>query len=151
VAGNTRPDLDAVLLTGVPAGLFPGFQNFTGARKSDMLRLNVAIKPVGADKANILGVVGGDAAGFPNGRRVYDDVVSIELKAVAGALLGAVDKSYKPDAAAGALYDVGGPTEPSTVASLAAFGLSYRDTFPYLADPWDGYDNPSRQNLPVAG
>ena len=29
--------------------------------------------------------------------------------------------------------------------------LSYRDTFPYLADPWDGYDNPSRQNLPVAG
>ena len=96
VAGNTRPDLDAVLLTGVPAGLFPGFQNFTGTRKSDMLRLNVAIKPVGADKANILGVVGGDAAGFPNGRRVYDDVVSIELKAVAGALLGAVESPTSP-------------------------------------------------------
>ncbi|MGA3216438.1 MAG: DUF4331 domain-containing protein [Acidimicrobiales bacterium] len=150
---NTRPDLDAVLLTGVPAGLFPGFQNFTGARKSDMLRLNVAIKPVASDKANILGVVGGDVAGFPNGRRVFDDVVSIELKAVAGALLGDVVKSYKPDAAAGALYDVGGPpaTEPTSVASLTAFGLSYRESFPYLADPWDGYDNPSRQNLPIAG
>ncbi len=106
-----------------------------------------------SDKANILGVVGGDVAGFPNGRRVFDDVVSIELKAVAGALLGDVVKSYKPDAAAGALYDVGGPpaTEPTSVASLTAFGLSYRRLFPYLADPWDGYDNPSRQNLPIAG
>ena len=54
-----------------------------------MLRLNVAIKPTATSAANILGVVGGDIAGFPNGRRVFDDVVSIELKAVAGALLGA--------------------------------------------------------------
>jgi len=34
---------------------------------------------------------------------------------------------------------------------LSAFGLTYRDSFPYLGDPWDGYDNPSTQNLPVAG
>ncbi len=149
---NTRPDLDAVLLTGVPAGLFAGFQNYTGSTKSDMLRLNTAIKPTGPDKASILGVVGGDVAGFPNGRRVFDDVVSIELKAVAGALLGAVVKTYKADAAAGALYDVGGPaSEASTVASLAAFGLSYRDSFPYLADPWDGFNNPSKQNIAAAG
>ncbi|MGA3352546.1 MAG: DUF4331 domain-containing protein [Acidimicrobiales bacterium] len=152
VSTNTRPDLDAVLLTGVPAGLFPGFQNYTGSTKSDLLRLNVAIKPVTPDKAHILGVVGGDVAGFPNGRRVYDDVVSIELKAVAGALLGAVVKSYNPDGAAGLLYDVGGPSsEPATAASLSAFGLSYRDSFPYLTDPWDGFDNPSRQNVPLAG
>ncbi|MGO9582691.1 MAG: DUF4331 domain-containing protein [Acidimicrobiales bacterium] len=149
--GNTRPDLDAVLLTGVPAGLISGFQNFTGPTKADMLRLNVAIAPVAPAKASILGVVGGDVAGFPNGRRVFDDVVSIELKAVAGALLGDVVKSFKPDGAAGLLYDVGGTTsEPSTVASLLAFGLSYPDSFPYLADPWDGYDNPSKQNVPVA-
>ena len=151
-ASNTRPDLDAVLLTGVPAGLFAGFQNYTGPTKSDLLRLNVAIKPVAADKASILGVVGGDVAGFPNGRRVFDDVVSIELKAVAGALLGAVVKSYKPDGAAGQLYDVGGPSaEPASVASLSAFGLSYGDSFPYLADPWDGFDNPSHQNVALAG
>ena len=149
---NTRPDLDAVLLTGVPAGLFAGFQNYTGTTKADMLRLNVAIKPTAPASASILGVVGGDVAGFPNGRRVFDDVMSIELKAVAGALLGDVVKSFKPDAAAGALYDVGGTSsEPANVASLSAFGLKYSDSFPYLGDPWDGFDNPSVQNLPVAG
>jgi hypothetical protein len=151
-ASNTRPDLDAVLLTGVPAGLFAGFANYTGPTQSDLLRLNVAIKPVASSKANILGVVGGDAAGFPNGRRVFDDVVSIELKAVAGALLGDVVKSFKPDGAAGLLYDVGGPSaEAATVASLSAFGLSYADSFPYLADPYDGFSNPSKQNIALAG
>jgi hypothetical protein len=151
VAANTRPDLDAVLLTGVPP-LFPGFQNYTGKTKADMLRLNVAIAPTATSSASILGVVGGDNAGFPNGRRVFDDVVSIELKAVAGALLGAVVKSYTPDGAAGLLYDVGGPTaEPSKVADLAAFGLTYGSSFPYLADPWDGYDNPATQLVANAG
>ena len=148
---NKRPDLDAVLLTGVPP-LFSGFQNYTGPTKADLLRLNVAIKPTPTAKANILGVVGGDNAGFPNGRRVFDDVVSVELKAVAGALLGDVVSSYKPDAAAGLLYDVGGPaSESSSVASLKAFGLTYANSFPYLRDPWDGYRNPSKQNHPVAG
>ncbi len=150
-SANTRPDLDAVLLTGVPP-LFPGFQNYTGKTQADMLRLNVAIAPVSQAKANILGVVGGDVAGFPNGRRVYDDVVSIELKAVAGALLGSVVKSYTADAAAGALYDVGGPTaEPVSVSSLSAFGLTFPSTFPYLSDPWDGLDNPTTQLQGVAG
>ncbi len=151
VKSNTRPDLDAVLLTGVPP-LFPGFQNYTGKTKADMLRLNVAIPPTATASASILGVVGGDNAGFPNGRRVYDDVVSIELKAVAGALLGAVVKSYKPDAAAGLLFDVGGPTaEPAKVSDLTAFGLTFGSSFPYLADPWDGYDNPATQLQGVAG
>ena len=151
VSSNLRPDLDAVLLTGVPP-LFPGFQNFTGKTKADMLRLNVAIAATPTSSANILGVVGGDVAGFPNGRRVFDDVTSISLKAVAGALLGKVVPSFTPDGAAGALYDVGGPaTEPSTVASLSAFGLSFGSTFPYLADPWDGYDNPASQPIGMAG
>jgi len=149
VASNTRPDLDAVLLTGVPP-LFPGFQNYTGATKADMLRLNVAIPPTATSAANILGVVGGDVAGFPNGRRVFDDVVSIELKAVAGALLGDVVKTFTPDAAAAALFDVGA-SETTTVASLSAFGLQYRSDFPYLADPWDGFDNPGTQPLGMAG
>jgi Domain of unknown function (DUF4331) len=150
-ASNTRPDLDAVLLTGVPP-LFPGFQNYTGPTKADMLRLNVAIAPVSQASANILGVVGGDNAGFPNGRRVYDDVVSIELKAVAGALLHDVVPSFSPDAPAAALYDVGGPSsEPTSVSSLSAFGLSYGTSFPYLADPWDGHDNPATQPIGVAG
>ena len=46
----------------------PGFQNFTGATQADMLRLNVAMPPY--PSPNPLGLVAGDAAGFPNGRRV---------------------------------------------------------------------------------
>jgi len=151
LAAYTKPraDLDAILLTGVPP-LFPGFQNYTGPTKADLLRLNVAIAPTSPAAANILGVLGGDNAGFPNGRRVFDDVVSIELKAVAGALLGDVDTTFTPDAPAAALFDVGG-SEPTTVAQLSAAGLAYGSSFPYLADPWDGYDNPSAQNIPVAG
>jgi hypothetical protein len=67
-AANKRPDLDAVLLTGVPP-LFPGFQNYTGKTKADLLRLNVAIEATPTATASILGVVGGDVAGYPNGRR----------------------------------------------------------------------------------
>ena len=50
---------------------------------------------------NALGVIGGDLAGFPNGRRVFDDVVTIELRAIAGVTVPLVDPAYKPDAAAG--------------------------------------------------
>jgi hypothetical protein len=46
-----------------------------------MLRLNTAIKP--SASPNILGLLGGDLAGFPNGRRVFDDVVTVELHAIA--------------------------------------------------------------------
>jgi hypothetical protein len=70
-----RQDLVAVLLTGVP-GL-----NFTGPHKSDLIRLNTAIPP--AANPDRLGALAGDFAGFPNGRRLGDDVVDIELRAVA--------------------------------------------------------------------
>ena len=98
-----RADLVAVLLTGIPPGIVPGFQNYTGKVMADQLRLNVAIPP--SSKPSIYGLLGNDAAGFPNGRRVFDDIVSIELRAVAGATFPLVDKSYSPDAAAGALTE----------------------------------------------
>ncbi len=44
-------------------------------------------------------MVGGDVAGFPNGRRVTDDVVTIELQALAGATIPLVDKTFTPDKA----------------------------------------------------
>ncbi len=81
----------------------PGFTNFTGTMLADMLRLNASIPP--ASKPNILGVLGGDLAGYPNGRRVFDDVVTIELRAIAGVTYPLVDKSFKPDAAASAVTD----------------------------------------------
>ena len=54
---------------------------------ADMLRLNVAIPPAGTPSP--LGLLGNDLAGYPNGRRVFDDVVTIELRAIAGATLSA--------------------------------------------------------------
>lgn len=121
-----RADLVAILLTGIPAGIVPGFQNFTGSMVADMLRLNVAIPPAG--KPNALGILGGDLAGFPNGRRVFDDVVSVELRAIAGATIPLVDKSFTPDAAASLLTD--GLDQTST---------RYLSQFPYLGTPQGGY------------
>ena len=68
-----------------------------------MLRLNTAITP--ASTPNALGVIGGDLAGFPNGRRVFDDVVTIELRAIAGVTIPLVDPTFTPDAAAGLVTD----------------------------------------------
>ena len=92
-----RADLLAILLTGIPAGVVPGFQNFTGTQQADLLRLNLAIPPTATP--NPLGLVAGDAAGFPNGRRVADDVVTIELRAVAGLTIPLVDPTFTPDGA----------------------------------------------------
>ncbi|MGZ4246154.1 MAG: DUF4331 domain-containing protein [Solirubrobacteraceae bacterium] len=123
-----RADLVAILLTGLPAGIVPGFQNFTGTTYADQLRLNVAIPPTPSAKASPLGVVGGDLAGFPNGRRVFDDVVTVELRAIAGVTYPLVNSSYTPDAAAGAVTD--GLTSAST---------SYLSQFPYLGTPQSGF------------
>src|SRR6185312_355300 len=57
---KTRADLEAILLTGIPSGIVPGFQNFTGPSPADMLRLNMAISPTASP--SILGLVGGDPA-----------------------------------------------------------------------------------------
>src|SRR6185437_4521912 len=63
----SRDDLVAILLTGIPSGIIPGFQNFTGSTPADQLRLNTAIPP--AANPSPFGLLGGDLAGFPNGRR----------------------------------------------------------------------------------
>jgi hypothetical protein len=122
-----RADLVAILLTGIPSGIVPGFQNYTGSTYADQLRLNMAIPP--SSKPNPIGLIGGDAAGFPNGRRVFDDVVSVELRAVAGATYPLVSPSYKPDAAASLLTDGLGPN-----------ATRYLPTFPYLGTPQSGYE-----------
>jgi hypothetical protein len=123
---KARADLVAILLTGIPSGIVPGFQNYTGSTLADMLRLNLAIPP--SSNPNALGILGGDLAGFPNGRRVFDDVVSVELRAIAGATIPLVDKSFTPDAAAGLLTDGLDPTS-----------TRYLTAFPYLGTPQGGY------------
>jgi len=131
-SGKVRADLEAILLTGIPSGIIPGFQNNTGSVQSDMLRLNTAIPP--SRKPNILGLLGGDLAGFPNGRRVFDDIVTVELRAVAGVTYPLVDSSFTPDAAAGKVTD--GLTPDSVKAP-------FLDSFPYLGVPYSGFKNPS--------
>jgi hypothetical protein len=131
-----RNDLLAIFHTGIPSGIVPGFQNFGGGKvQADELRLNMAIAPTA--KPNNMGVLGGDLQGFPNGRRPMDDVVTIEIKAVAGATIPLVDKSFTPDGAVTKLTEGIGP-EPS----------AFQPAFPYLADPHDGYDDPSSTPRP---
>ncbi len=76
-----RNDLVQVFLTGVP-----GLNQLPSGRPSEMLRLNMDVAPNA--NPNRLGVLGGDLAGFPNGRRLTDDVVDIAVQVVAGALVG---------------------------------------------------------------
>ena len=75
-----------------------------------------------------------DSPGFPNGRRVFDDVFTIELRALAGVTIPLVDSTFTPDAAAGVV------TDGLTPASINSPFLS---NFPYLGVPYDGFDNPS--------
>jgi hypothetical protein len=124
--GKPRADLNAILLTGIPKGVVPGFQNYTGPVEADMLRLNVAIPPTASP--NPLGLVAGDPAGFPNGRRVTDDVTTVELRAIAGLTIPLVDPSFTPDGAASAAADGTSNTNAPTLA-----------TFPYLAPAGGGY------------
>jgi hypothetical protein len=126
-----RADLVAILLTGIPKGIIPGFQNYTGSVLADMMRLNVAIPPT-KSKPSPLGLLGGDPAGFPNGRRVFDDVVNIELQAVAGLTYPLVNPDYKPDDAASAITQ-----------GLTPGKDRYQSTFPYLGTPHDGFHTPA--------
>jgi Domain of unknown function (DUF4331) len=122
-----RADLEAILLTGIPAGVVAAtFSTFTGTTQADMLRLNLAIPP--SSSPNPLGVIGGDVAGFPNGRRVTDDVVTIELRALAGATIPLVDKTFTPDAAIADVSD-----------GVTGAGLTLLPSFPYLGTPYSGY------------
>jgi Domain of unknown function (DUF4331) len=123
-AKTPRADLEAILLTGIPKGIIAGFTNYTGPVQADLLRLNTWIPPVA--KPSVFGLLGGDATGFPNGRRVFDDVVSIELRAIAGVTYKLIDPAYTVDPTAEILTDGLTPAD---------VGTSYLPSFPYLGVP----------------
>jgi hypothetical protein len=137
-----RADIVAILTTGIPAGIVPGFQNYTGSTMADQLHLNMAIPPTA--KPNIYGLLGGDAAGFPNGRRVQDDVATIEVRALAGLTYALVDKTYTPDPAAALVTDFT-TTDPTMVP--VPMGSPFLNTFPYLGVPYDGYGAPHNSTV----
>ena len=126
---DARDDLVAVLLTGVKLPDGTPF-TFTGDRKADLLRLNTAVPPTASP--NPLGVLAGDLQGFPNGRRLVDDVTDIEIRAVAcgygsalQGLLGLCNLS------------------PNNVVgdSVDANENAFSSTFPYVATPNRGYEH----------
>jgi hypothetical protein len=115
VPTSSRDDLVQVFLTGVP-GL-----NQKGA-PAEYLRLNMAIQPTPVATRSRLGVLGNDLDGFPNGRRLGDDVVDIALRVVAGSLQPTFNVS------------------PNNVLgdTVCSNDLPFLGTFPYLATPHDG-------------
>ncbi len=114
-----RQDLVTVFLTGIP-----GLNQTTAT--AELLRLNTSTPAVPPSAQNNLGVIAGDVAGFPNGRRPGDDVVDIALRVVMGKLLSA------NDAPSGQL--------PFTDGALVNAGM-FQPVFPYLNPPLAGSPN----------
>jgi hypothetical protein len=123
-----RNDLVTIFLTGI-SGLN---QIGTAPRPSEMLRLNMAIAPSAAP--NRLGLLRGDVAGFPNGRRVGDDVVDIALQAMAGATPFTPEFVRAPNDQLGDGVD--GNDRP------------YLSVFPFLSTPNSGRDNNGGPTIP---
>ncbi len=113
-----RNDLVAAFLTGVD-----GLNKPTTVKPAEMMRLNTAIAPKPAKEQQTFGVLSGDTAGFPNGRRPGDDVVDIELRVAMGALL---PLNVAPS----------GQLPYTDGAALNA--TEFRSTFPYLNTPLAG-------------
>ena len=129
----------AILLTGLklPDGTN---LNFTGNRPADLLRLNMAIPPTATvNDGDPLGVLNGDLAGFPNGRRLIDDVTDIELRAVAdgyGTLVNSLFGDLTPN------------NSPNTQVGdgVNENALDLLDSFPYQSTPHQGYEHTHHPN-----
>src|SRR5919106_786505 len=119
VKETNRTDIVQALLTGVP-GLT---QIGSSPAPADTLKLNLGVPPAATE--NRFGVLAGDVAGFPNGRRLADDVTDIELRVIAGALL-------KPEEG-GKQIPLGDGVDQND--------KPFRDTFPYVALPDSAFDS----------
>ncbi len=137
-----RTDLVTVFLKGIDGLNQP--KNI-GSTLAEMMRLNTSIAATPAGAQNVMGVAGGDNAGYPNGRRPADDVVDISLRVAMGALCvltGANDAlkvGCKPSDA-----PAGGAALTDGVRKSAG---NFSQSFPYLTTPLPGNSNPA----PAAG
>jgi hypothetical protein len=122
-----RQDLVAAFATGID-----GLNRLTDGKPHEMLRLNTAVPPTPRDQQSDLGALGGDDAGFPNGRRPGDDVVDIELRVAMGVLCHAFPGAFGCGPA-----DAPSGTLPYTDGALVTPAM-FADRFPYLNPPLAG-------------
>ena len=115
-----RNDIVQVFLTGVP-----GLNQPPNVVPAEMIRLNTATPVTPAANVNRLGVIAGDTGGFPNGRRLADDVVDIELRVVAGVLVNGFNKN---------------PNNQLT-DGVDTNDKPFLSTFPYVALPSRGFES----------
>jgi Domain of unknown function (DUF4331) len=147
---TNRQDLAAILLTGVP-GL-----NFTGPTQADLIRLNTGIAPSApVGQGNRLAALAGDLAGFPNGRRLEDDVVDIELRAFGCGYGTVLPPLLQPAVAAVVVQACGGNPNRSPNNQLGD-GVNgndrpFRVTFPYVGEPHVGYAHEHVHRGPMGG
>ena len=138
IAPNNFPrnDLVAAFLTGIAGVNQPA--NVQGA---EMMRLNTQIPPTPQAQQHVLGVLGGDNAGFPNGRRPVDDVVDIELRVAMGALCYLPDDPFctAENAPVGDQPFIDGAPTNADGSLVGANEL--RPDFPYLNTPIAGASN----------
>jgi hypothetical protein len=134
-----RPDLLTVFLTGIPT-VTKQQKSGTGAGEvaSEQLRLNVVIPPKAICAGNRLGALAGDVAGFPNGRRLEDDVTDIAIRAVAG---GYGDFLGGPPPGGAGLLKLPNYSPNNTLGD----GVDKDDvpcltSFPYVGTPHPGYN-----------
>lgn len=126
-----RTDLQTIFLTGIP-GI--NAQEKSVATPSEQLRLNVAIPPnnKGVCKGEPLGAMAGDLAGWPNGRRLEDDVTDMAIRAVAGGYGSFLNQQLQlPNLSPGNLL-----TDGANVNDKACLA-----SFPYMGTPHSGYDD----------
>jgi hypothetical protein len=126
VKETDRTDIVQALLTGVP-GLT---QIGSKPAPADTLKLNLGVPPAATE--NRFGVLAGDVAGFPNGRRLADDAVDIELRVIAGALL--------PASQGGKQIPLGDGIDQND--------KPFRSTFPYVALATDGFSGTMKRTEP---
>jgi hypothetical protein len=134
VPTSGRGDLTAVLLTGVPG------VNLTGSVRADLLRLNTGLgTPVPVGTGNRLGLLAGELAGFPNGRRLEDDVTDIEIRAVAcgyGPIVGPIVEGFGFCSGMTNVF----PTN-SLADGVDVNENAFLSSFPYVAAPNRGYEH----------
>jgi len=123
VPPTPRNDIAALLLNGITVS---GFTNAGGGpANADLLRLNLAVPA--SNSPNRFGILGGDVAGFPNGRRLADDVVDIEIRALAGAT------PFTPT------FDVAPNNQLGD--GVNTNDRTFLDHFPYVAEPGQGFSH----------